>query len=176
MAYQQPAPQIQGWMGPQALSWLYEKAREMQSVVEIGSWKGRSTHALLSGCKGPVFSVDHFQGNPEERDTAHKEAKEHDIFPIFWENVGHFKNLVAMRMESVEAGRFFAPRSVDMIFIDGSHMREAVLVDLMTWKPKCRKLLCGHDIGYSAVKGALELLGFNYKAELGNLWSLDVKT
>ena len=48
----------QGWMYPEELEWLYEAAKRMNSIVEIGSWQGRSTYVLLSGCRGPVVAVD----------------------------------------------------------------------------------------------------------------------
>ena len=172
MAYELPS--IQGWMDDSAMRWLYERAQEMKSVVEIGSWKGRSTHALLSGCLGPVFAVDHFKGNPDELDGAHREALDHDIFIDFWLNVGHFRNLVVMRMGSVEAAQFFADRSVDMVFIDGCHIKEAVIADILAWKPKCRRLICGHDEGMGSVRAALSELGYNNHSIYGGIWIINV--
>ena len=168
-------PGIQGWMNDEALQWLFRQASLMSSVLEVGSWKGRSLHALLSGCPGPVFAVDHFRGNPEERESVHREAVERDIFPDFWANVGHFRNLVVMRMASDEAARFFADGSLDMVFIDGSHLRENVLADLRAWWPKCRTLLCGHDIYNSGVVEALRDFGHDWKIEPGAIWSIDAK-
>ncbi len=52
---------IQGWMSLKELNWLYQQAKKCDSILEIGSWKGRSTHALLSGCKGIVTCVDTFK-------------------------------------------------------------------------------------------------------------------
>ena len=45
-------------MYPAELEWLYKAAKRMKSIVEIGSWQGRSTYVLLSGCQGPVMAVD----------------------------------------------------------------------------------------------------------------------
>ena len=175
MAYEPPEKEIPGWMNSDSLEWLYERAGEMSSVLEVGSWKGRSTHALLTGCKGPVFAVDHFKGSPDERQGSHKEALDHDIFVDFWQNVGHLPNLVVMRMDSVRAWRFFAPRSIDMIFIDGCHSREAVLLDLICWHPKCGKLMCGHDVSYDTVRRALDDFGQPWREER-DMWRIDVKT
>ncbi len=168
--YKQPTPEIQGWMGKDSLAWLYERAQQMESIVEIGSWKGRSTHALLSGCRGPVFAVDHFKGSPDELNGAHGEAARRDIFPDFWQNVGGFRNLVLFRMESTEAAKYFAPKSVDMVFIDGCHMKQAVMADINAWAPKCRKLLCGHDAGYKTVQEAIRDCGFTNTRENGGMW------
>ena len=165
---------IDGWMDGDALNWLYDQATQMDSIVEIGSWKGRSTHALLSGCRGPVFAVDHFKGNPDELEGAHKEATQRDIFEDFWRNVGMFRNLVALRMESSEAAKYFADKSVDMVFIDACHQQDAVLRDLRLWGPKCRKLLCGHDESYEAVRGALREYGGGFQSQNGGIWSINV--
>ena len=37
------------------LVWLYEMAHKMETIVEVGSYQGQSTHALLTGTKGMVF-------------------------------------------------------------------------------------------------------------------------
>ena len=95
--------EIDGWMSPAELNWLHETAKEMGSVVEVGSWKGRSTAALLGGCPGKVIAVDTFKGT--KGDAGHEEADVVDIHAVFMANVGHFPNLEVMRMESLEAAR-----------------------------------------------------------------------
>ena len=79
-----PNPAIDGWMDEKELNWLYTTALEMASVVEVGSWRGRSTSALLSGCKGPVFAVDTWKGSPDEINGTHADAVTQDIFAQFW--------------------------------------------------------------------------------------------
>ena len=118
----------------------------MSSIVEIGSWKGRSTHALLSGCPSVVHIVDHFKGcqMPHALWTA-KLASQVDIHAEFMQNVGHFPNLVVHRMKSLEAIPLFADGSIDMVFIDGEHTYEEVKADILAWLPKATKLICGHD-------------------------------
>jgi hypothetical protein len=168
-------PEFQGWMDSRELQWLYDRAAESESVVEIGSWKGRSTHALLSGCKGPVFAVDHFKGNPDELQGAHREAIGGNIFSQFWQHVGHFENLVVMRMESTKASKFFAPRSIDMIFIDGCHTAEAFEADLTAWGPVCRTILCGHDVSYNSIKEVFTKMKVSYCAvDVGSLWRAEL--
>lgn len=90
-------PDIAGWMGGPELQWLFDKATEMESIVEIGAWMGKTTHALCSGCRGIVIAIDHFMGCPNERATAHVAATQRDISQDFWKNVGHFKNLSLLK-------------------------------------------------------------------------------
>lgn len=138
---------ISGWMEPSGLKWLFLVAQEMDSIVEVGSWKGRSTDALLTGCKGTVWAVDHFKGSKTERNSCHKEATEKDISEIFLKNVGHHKNLKLLKMDSLGAAKKFEDKSVDMVFIDGGHTHEEVRADIEAWLPKVKKLICGHDYG-----------------------------
>ena len=163
-------PDIQGWMDGEDLDWLYNMASQMKSVVEIGSWKGRSTYALCSGCKGPVYAVDHWNGSPSQLYSQHSEAQYRDIYQDFIENVGHFSNLKIMRMDSVEASKHFAPGSVDAVFIDGEHTYESVLSDLKAWYPIKNKLICGHDIYMESVVKAIKDFGIRYKVEEGHIW------
>jgi pyruvyltransferase len=143
-----PYSKIEGWMYQGDLRWLYKMARGMASIVEIGSWKGRSTHALLSGCNGTVTAVDHFKGTPG---SAYQGGPH--VYEEFMRNVGRFKNLRVLKMDSLEAAKEVG--SAEMIFIDGSHSYEAIKNDLEAWAPKATKLICGHDIQQPGVRQAV---------------------
>lgn len=173
MNYQQPNPEIPGWMGPDGLEWLYQNARDMREVVEIGSWFGRSTHALLTACKGTVYAVDHFLGTPNELSGQHRFAKEGgDVHGTFMQNVGHFPNLVVLKMASVNAALQFKDQSVDMVFIDGDHTYAGIMSDLTLWWPKCRKFFCGHDRGQDGVPQALREFGKMVLEGPDSMWSI----
>ncbi len=163
-------PEIQGWMDVDELIWLNKMAETMESIVEIGSWKGRSTRALLMGCPGKVYAIDTFKGSPNELHAAHEEATRVDIHSIFMQNVGHFPNLIVLKMDSIEASKLFEPLSADMIFIDGDHSLEAFKADFTTWLPKTRKLICGHDLGMSGVTRALEEMQLQITKGPGMIW------
>ncbi len=167
-------PDIPGWMSEAELDWLFQTACQMTSVVEIGCWKGRSTRALLCGCKGTVFAVDHFLGNPSERDSPgpHEEAKRIDISKVFMENVGHFPNLVLLKKDSLEAARTFQPGAVDFVFIDGEHTFDAVRADLEAWLPIAKNLIAGHDFSVAGVLRAVkEKFGDNIQRPVGEIWA-----
>ncbi len=174
LRYLQPDVNISGWMSMEELIWLYEKAKEMESIVEVGCWMGRSTHALLSGCNGIVYAVDHFKGSPSEIDGAHCAAKTNDIHAMFLSNVGNFSNLIVLRMDSLGASKQFEDKSIDMIFLDADHEYPAVKEIIKTWLPKCRKLLCGHDVQQDGTPRAFKELNLKPKTEVGSLWSIEL--
>jgi hypothetical protein len=136
---------IQGWMSNMELQFLYQQASRCQSVLEIGSWKGRSTHALLSGCPGTVTAVDHFQGSAQVGDATNWMGKTEDVYGQFQKNLAGFDNLEVLRMSSDEAKLKLGDTKFDMIFIDGEHSYEAVKHDIVLWKDNAGIILCGHD-------------------------------
>jgi hypothetical protein len=168
MAYE--GNEIEGWMLNEELQWLYETASKFIRVVEIGSWKGRSTHALLSGCKGTVYAVDHFKGSLSQINGVHHEALMTDIHEIFKKNVGHFPNLVILKMDSIKASKLFKDGYFDMIFIDAGHESYEVEPDIEVWYPKCKTLFCGHDLYEGGVKAALTNAGLNFEPAIGSIW------
>jgi precorrin-6B methylase 2 len=146
---------IQGWMSERELDWLRDEASRNSSVLEVGSWRGKSTFALCIGCKGPVIAVDHFLGSETERNATHADALTMDIYADFLKNMKGFKNLSVLRMESKFASQFVADKSIDMIFIDAGHEYEEVKADIESWYPKCKTVMCGHDYNNN-VKSAVD--------------------
>jgi hypothetical protein len=149
---------VPGWMSEAELRWLYEQATRMKSIVEIGSWKGRSTFALASGLldgdyENPVlFPVDTWAGSfVNGRRLAAFEDLEggRDVYgQDFLPNVGHFPclDLKYAGLSSMAAAnkRQGLPK-VGMVFIDGGHEYPEVMKDLEAWEPLACRLLCGHD-------------------------------
>lgn len=145
---------IDGMMSLQELNWLYRTAKNYDSFLEIGSFKGRSTHAILSGCKGKVYAVDHFLGSADPIETGNN-----DTYDDFIKNVGMFDNLQVVRKGSLDAVKEFADKSIDVVFIDGGHRIQEVTKDIVAWLPKTKKILCGHDYNDNkAVKKAVDTL------------------
>ena len=158
------------------LQWLYETATTMKNVVEIGSWEGKSTHALLSGCSGAVIAVDTFKGSAiDPLHITATLAKEFDIYSRFKRHVGHFPNLTVMKMDSKKAAEFFKPKSVDMVFIDGDHEKAAAKQDITVWLPVCKVLLCGHDYNAPGVSEALKDVGLKINNNVGSIWEYTIK-
>jgi len=155
---------IPGWMSYNELVWLYLVARKMNSIVEVGSWKGRSSHALASGCRGKVYLVDDFSQDPQIHPNVEQELRA---------NMSQFKNVEIVKMKSVEAASLFPDNSIDMVFIDAAHDRQSVYNDIQAWYPKCRKLLCGHDYERKSVKLGIQDTNFVPRQEGENIWVID---
>jgi hypothetical protein len=144
---------IVGWMTVREQNWLYEKAKGMKSVVEIGSWKGKSTHIFCCAVNGTVTAIDHFKGTEDDAaraeiyNKAFKEVDEGiDIYEIFKKNTGMFNNLRVIKMSSQDAfKKYDYELEADMIFIDGGHEYDEVMADLVSYEPLAKKLICGHD-------------------------------
>ena len=171
----QPEMKIDGWMSADELRWLKATAKHMHSVVEIGCWKGRSTHALAKACPGVVWAVDTWQGSADEVEGPHAEARESDIAAIWAENVKDCTNVLAMQADSVTAASTFGEDSVDMVFIDAGHTYEEVKADIAAWLPAARKVICGHDYGreFPGVKKAVdEAFGENVRTYADSIWAV----
>jgi predicted O-methyltransferase YrrM len=153
---------ITGFMSLTELEWLYTMALKMDSIVEIGSYEGRSTFSLLSGCKGLVYSVDFYDKKFATNETLINMIR----------NVGHFENFRFLKMPSEEAVKCFADASIDMVFIDADHIYDSVKSDIERWMPKTKKLICGHDYndpGWPGVKIAVDEK-FNNAGIIDTIW------
>jgi predicted O-methyltransferase YrrM len=139
---------IEGWMTDNELNVLKYLASKCDSIVEIGSWKGRSTKELLESCRGTVYAVDHWLGSAG--DLTEIATFNKDIYSEFINNVGHYPNLEVLRGNSVEIASQFNDKT-DMVFIDAGHTYEECKTDIEAWLPKCDKIICGHDYSFPGV-------------------------
>jgi len=166
---------IEGWTTNKELIWLFEQASNFNSVVEIGCFKGRSSHALLSGCKGLVHCIDPWDWVYWKPEDTQVEADKR--YSEFLKNTSDFLNRVVHRGESVKESNKFNDKSIDMVFIDGDHTYSSVIDDIEAWLPKTKYLLCGHDYnepGWPGVTQAVkEKFGDSFKS-VGSIWYVNL--
>lgn len=146
------ARQIDGWMSRDHLAWLAESAARHQSIIEVGSWKGRSTKALAMATLGKVYAVDGWIGATRKtRELIAAEGRD-NIEAEFRRNLApeiSAGKVVVIPAESADAAFALAHDRVtaDMVFIDAAHSYDAVKRDIALWRPFLVPggLLCGHD-------------------------------
>lgn len=120
-------------------------------IVEVGSWKGRSTAFLLveawnKSSKIEIYAVDTWLGSEEH--AGEECIKNGTLYEEFLANVKPVsRQLVPLRMPSLKGANFFPDQSLDSVFIDAAHDYENVKADILAWLPKVKKggLIGGHD-------------------------------
>lgn len=160
-------PNINGMMSDLELNWLYNTAMNMEVIVEIGSYEGKSTHALLSGnIYGKVYTIDPYS----------TEDFNDKCYLKMLDNLSSFKNHYVYRKPSNEAYNLFTDKTIDMLFIDGDHSYESVKLDIELWLPKVKKLICGHDYNnyYPDVKKAVNEKFVNVNI-VDSIWIKEIK-
>ncbi|MEW6581543.1 MAG: class I SAM-dependent methyltransferase [Actinomycetota bacterium] len=146
---------VEGWLTEAEGLLLYELARRGPpgaAVVEVGSWKGRSTVCLALGARagggGAVVAVDPHTGSEEH----HRELGAVDTFAEFTENVaraGVGDVVRPVRVTSTQAAAEF-DGPVGVVFIDGAHDFASVCDDIEAWLPR---VVPGGTVAFHDVSG-----------------------
>lgn len=154
------ALQIEGLTKQSELELLYGLAASMPSeaiVVEVGSFRGRSTLAIAAGLdqvdRPTLVAVDTFAGDPEWEEIAAVDRARQ----LFDANTAGIGFLQAIQDTSVRAAARIADSSVDWVFIDALHDYASVRDDIRAWAPKVKPggLISGHDYGRAGVTDAV---------------------
>jgi len=132
---------VQGWMSPGQASTLYDAAvgcPDHGTIVEIGSFQGRSTIVLASAAPpdAVVIAIDPHAGNdrgPQEIDGFEDAAADDNAtFVANLERAGVAERVRHLRMFSVAAlGEVAGP--VDVLYIDGAHRYAPARADIRDW-------------------------------------------
>jgi predicted O-methyltransferase YrrM len=151
------AQKIDGFISEEELCWLGEEARRYKTIIEVGSWHGRSSRSIADNMSdsSTLYCVDHWLGSGAERETYHRSAKLKDgdhAFIKFSENLfDHIKRgkVIPLRMSSRNAAELLKKQGVKagMVFIDAGHTYEEAKQDIKAWLPLVMKggIICGHD-------------------------------
>jgi len=175
---------MHGWFAPENQRHLEEIIQRIKPkvVVEIGTWLGCS--AIFMAKRLPegavLYAVDTWEGSIEHhRNQVWKEMLP-TLYRQFLSNVIHQPNkltdvIVPIKKTSLQAAKQFN-KSIDLIYIDGSHEDDDVYNDIMAWYPKIAKegVCCGDDYkGWYPVKKGVDRaaakLGVTVKHE-GYFW------
>jgi hypothetical protein len=138
---------IVGWLDPNEAKLLYQLALEIPdggTVVEVGSYQGRSTAILALGAQernGKVVAVDHYNGNgkdlvvtPNDLNAIKANLAKYDLTDtvevVVSDSLAHAKDYSG---------------GIDLLFLDGSHQYADVLADLEAWGEQVDGKIAMHD-------------------------------
>lgn len=135
---------VEGFLSHEEGELLHYLARSCPNngtIVEIGSWKGRSTAWMGRGVKGAsnnahIYAIDPHTGSPEHQLNS-VEVYTFTEFKNNVRNMGVEDVITPIVAFSDEAAKDFV-LPVDLLFIDGAHEYEAVKLDFDTWFPKLK--------------------------------------
>ncbi|MBP2627613.1 MAG: hypothetical protein H6Q68_2324 [Firmicutes bacterium] len=154
-----------------AMQCLVKQLSPKSTVVELGSFQGRSSVVIASALPPDsiLYCIDHFQVptfNPA------------DVLASFKNNIdkSHVADQIRLLvMETCKAAEHFQQESIDLLFIDASHDCESVKADIFHWYPKLKTggfLVC-HDYTYAdwpGVAEAIKVLQLEGTLIGGSLW------
>jgi predicted O-methyltransferase YrrM len=145
---------IDGWFSEDEGRWYARFARSLRggTFVEVGSWKGRSTSFVGPVCNANgtrLVCIDHWSGSADSLAARYAAALAvEDVEQTFRANMAELGLRVDVIAEpSLVAVKRFAPRSVERVFLDGSHDAASVTADLVAWSERLTDdgVLGGHD-------------------------------
>lgn len=170
---------VEGWLTEGQVRRLFEAAAAVPAggtIVEIGSFRGRSTIVLALGATGPVdlVAIDPHAGNdrgPQELRGFEAEAEDdHRVFLANLEGAGVAGAVRPVRRFSGEAhGDVHGP--VDLLWIDGAHRFGPARADIRDWGRRVRPggAMLVHD-SWSSIGVTLALLA---AVTFGRRWRYD---
>lgn len=132
------ANDIEGWLADVEGALLYSLAKKCNAngvIVEIGSWKGKSTVFLAKGSKAGqrarVYAIDPHEGDAQV-------LVDIPTFDEFKKNIANAQvaDIVVpiVKTSGEAANDFLEPCS--LIFVDGCHEPDSVRQDFALWYPK----------------------------------------
>lgn len=169
-----------GHMGEDELRWLHSACEGKGLVIEMGSWRGRSSLAMASAKR--LVCVDSWLGSPGEECEQDVLAGRIDPWKEWQRAIlpaTEDCNIIAERGDlwEVEFRHRLIDRygaTADLVFIDASHdeqsVREDIALALQILKPD--GVLCGHDYGgsWTGVKAAVDVMVKSPRVVVGSIW------
>lgn len=149
---------------------LYRLAQRCKNgcIVEIGSWKGRSTIWLARGSQAglnkAVYAIDPHIGTPTHEQYGNEATLDEFVANIA--SAGVLETVTPYVTTSEEASKGWK-EAVELLFIDGRHDYTSVLFDFLSWTPYLvpNGIVALHDtVGYDGPhRVALEHLFASHK-------------
>ena len=135
--------QFDGWLSPREEKFLYRAAKHAPkggSIVEIGSWQGKSTTCLaygtMAGHQVNVYAIDPHEGSIEQKDQLAKLENKSSLSK-FKQNVKKAridKTVIPIIKKSEDAAKEWK-MPISFLWIDGDHRYEVAKSDFDLYSP-----------------------------------------
>lgn len=172
------ALQTGGWMSEKELTWLAERAQNCRTIVEFGSYHGRSTRALADNsptdCK--IWAVDPWNGEYKTEEGMRVSDMDTYCLPQFKRNLrDHIETGKVLPVRNFSYN-FSCPYKIDLVFIDGDHRYDTVVKDIKKALELVGNygIIAGHDYGHPlwpGVKQAVDM-AFRKVEVVDTIWNL----
>ncbi len=181
--------QIDGWVSPDEANGLFKIARKLgahSTVVEIGSWQGKSTYCIAKGLKsGTLYAIDPFNADggldTVSTEIYVKQKSDKDLLTTFLNNMKRLKvdkKIITKKGYSNDFASQFT--QIDFLFIDGDHSIEGCKNDYNLYAHKVSKggFIAFHDyyedrpdLGPTfVIQNLVTNGGFRFYAQFDSLW------
>ncbi len=154
---------VEGFLEEKEGEFLYNIAKDCKgkkgAIVEIGSWKGKSTICLGKGSKAgnkvKIYAID------PHRDTSTQECYQvktsYEEFKNNIRDAGVDDIIFPILKTSKETAKIFH-EPIEFLFIDSEHDYEDVKLDFQLWYPKViyTGFIAFHDSGFSGPRKVIE--------------------
>ncbi|MCX5706434.1 MAG: class I SAM-dependent methyltransferase [Candidatus Omnitrophica bacterium] len=133
---------IEGWLTDKEAYGLYNIASKLKgkaTLVEIGSWKGKSTYCIAKGLKkGKIYSIDSFNaaGEPGSKLIYQQQKGERLLLEQFKDKMiqlGVINKIEVLQGYSEQFINYFT--EIDFLFIDGDHSIDGCKYDFEHYSP-----------------------------------------
>ncbi len=147
---------IGGWLTKEEGEFLYKNAKSLAKdnvIIEIGSWKGRSTICMAMGSRDGngaiIYAIDPHKGSSEHIRLFGKV----DTYKEFLKNIRSavIEKYVSPIVKTSEAAAKDFKQKVNFVFVDGAHEYKYVRKDHDLWFPKIVNggIIAFHDSWHS---------------------------
>lgn len=153
------------------LFWLAEEVPPQGLIVEVGSFKGKSSCFLAAGLKNRarLACIDTWENDAMPYDSKY------DVLSEFLKNTKKYRDVIDIyRGCSVVIAKNW-DKEIDLLFIDGDHSFEGCINDCRSWLPFLKKggWVAFHDSGEEGVSQAIAEISRNYDfSEWSYVWSI----
>lgn len=153
---------------------LYELAivaRRSGSIVEIGSYTGKST--ILLSASGPVYAIDHHRGSVEHQPGQPRcrpgtlVVDQVDTYPIFKANLTRatlWEHVIPVVTDHITALQLLRAEvfPIALLFVDADHSELGTRVVIDLWRDRVQGVIAFHDYSsdFPGVMKAVDGAGF----------------